>query len=199
VTIRHGWGRLRAVGLLGVLGLSLGACAGLLPRHTEITTSPFKNFADANAAYQGVVVGQTTAANLEALGYNSSRVLNIRQLTYLDVLTTFLPRDGIPFNTMPPAVQSCVAALTKCVGYEISPSEVHRNRSGNAFLDFFGFKRKTHTTGWDATALFVLNDGIVVYKVWSGDPRIDKSEVQVNPLGPVQDLGSAFNRAVVIR
>ena len=190
--------QIRAGVSLAVMGLLVSSCAGLLPKKTEVTTSPFKNFSDAYAAYQSVVVGSTTASNLEAMGYNSVQTTNIRQLTYLDVLTTFLPRDGIPITTMPPAVQTCVAALTKCVGYEISPSELHHNRSGNAFLDFFGFKRRTHTTGWDAKALFVLNDGVVVYKVWSGRPRIDQNDITVNPLGPVQDLGASLNRAVVI-
>ena len=38
--------------------------------------------------------------------------------------------------------------------------------------------------------MFVLDDGLVIYKVWSGTPNIDEYQDTNNPLGPLQGIGS---------
>jgi hypothetical protein len=181
---------------IGGLALLLGACSGLLPKRAEVAVSAFASFDDANGAYQRVSVGTTTAKDLAALGFDHQSTANVRQLTHLDVLAVFIPENGVPLSSLPQTIQHCIAAQTRCVGYALTPRTVHRNREGDAFLDFLDFRRRTHITGWEADALFVLVDGIVVYKLWSGTPRIDRTELTVNPLGPVQDLGSILNQVI---
>lgn len=56
--------------------------------------------------------------------------------------------------------------------------------------DLFNFHRQTYETGWNFSALFILLDGKVTYKLWSGIPKIDRQMKQDNPLGPVPEPAS---------
>ena len=40
-------------------------------------------------------------------------------------------------------------------------------------------------------------DGLVVYKVWSGTPRIDEYRDRNNPLGPLQGAGGEVVRPII--
>jgi hypothetical protein len=64
---------------------------------------------------------------------------------------------------------------------------IHRKRTGSAFLDLLNFRRRTHETGWKFKALFVIHHNLVVYKLWSGIPKIDRRSGAENPLGPIQE------------
>jgi len=46
------------------------------------------------------------------------------------------------------------------------------------------------TTEFDA--LLMLKHDVVVYKIWSGTPNIDKLDTSKNPLGPLQKAPSAI-------
>jgi hypothetical protein len=196
IRTRARYGRTNILAAIGALALVLGACSGLLPKRAEIAVSRFANFDDAYGGYERVTVGATRAKDLAALGFDYQSTANVRQLTYLDVLAVFIPESGVPLSSLPQTIQHCIAAQTRCVGYALTPRTVHHDRDGDAFLDFFDFRRRTRITGWEADALFVLVDDIVVYKLWSGTPRIDKTELTVNPLGPIQDLGSVLNQVI---
>ena len=64
-------------------------------------------------------------------------------------------------------------------------------------MDLLTFKRRTIVSGWSFNALIVLSDGIVVYKVWSGDPIISGDKLRKNPLGPLQGVnGSTVIKAL---
>ena len=41
-------------------------------------------------------------------------------------------------------------------------------------------------------ALIVVIDNRVVYKQWSGRPRIEETELRRNPLGPLQGIGESL-------
>ena len=61
---------------------------------------------------------------------------------------------------------------------------------GNVALDMLTFKRRTLRTGWSFYALIVINNGVVVYKVWGGEPMVSGEKIRKNPLGPLQGLDS---------
>ena len=185
----------RALAIGAVLGL--GACtAHILPQQHELAITSFHTFDQTRTGYDKVVVNQTTIADMKALGFDPDKSANIQQITYLDVVQSFLPRQDMPFSTVPTSVQTCVAAQNRCIGYVIAPKVSDSNRTGSIFLDFFNFRRRTETKGWAASSMFVLLDGVVVYKLWSGEPNIHTISTKVNPLGPAQDLGSAIGKVV---
>lgn len=189
-----GFGRMSA--WMGLIAFGLTACSGLLPERHEVTISPFTSFETAYAAYQQVETGKTRADELVQMGFNVLETPNIELLTYLDVAELFLPQDSIPIGYLPDAVKQCIELETRCSGYRVAPREIHEERTGNAFLDFLNFRRKTKTTGWEVAATFVIIDDTVVYKLWSGTPHVEATEVKINPLGPIQDVGTILNRAI---
>lgn len=182
--------------LVGLGALGLTGCGGVLPKRQTVTASTFTSYAEARQAYDRVTVGKTTVTDLKALGFDPATSPNVKELTYLEVMNTFMPHDGIPVSELPKSIQNCIAAQTECVGYALAPGVRHDNRSGSWFLDFFDFKRTVHSTGWNVDTLFVVLDGTVVYKLMSGTAHLDKTSVSKNPLGPLQNLGSALNRAI---
>ena len=59
-----------------------------------------------------------------------------------------------------------------------------------------GFERETTSTGWKASMLLLVQDGVVVYKLWSGTPTILEVKTEKRPLGPFQDLSGPAAAAV---
>jgi len=173
--------------VVAVLGFVLSGCANALPTSENLTKSPWANFDEVKAAYDKVEPGRTTADMLRASGFDPYASPNVRVLNYLDVMRHFLSGDAIRINDLHPAVQTCIRAREACSAYSLSLEHLHRERKGSAMLDLFNFRRQTHETGWRFAALFVLHNGVVSYKLWSGMPRIDRRLQHDNPLGPVQE------------
>jgi len=71
------------------------------------------------------------------------------------------------------------------IGHEV------RQRDGNFWADFFNFRRHTTVAGWHFQSLVVVRDGVVLFRNYGGEPRIARTEVRRNPLGPLQPAGEA--------
>jgi len=168
----------------------LAGCTSLLPRSKEVTRSPWSTYREAQATFDLIVPGKTTAEELKALELDPETVPNIAILNYSDVLRRFMLNQSVTLSDLDHGVQQCVMAKTVCRGLEINQRLVRKHRNGNFWLDVFGFKRETHTEGFRFNALVLLKDGIVVYKLTGGQPVIQESEHTQNPLGPVQSIGN---------
>jgi hypothetical protein len=165
-------------------------CTGLLPRSKEVTASPWQTYREAQQTFDKIVPGKTTAAELRELALDPENMPNIAILNYSDVLRRFMLNQSVTLSDLDQGVQECVQAKTVCRGYEINQRQVRKQRNGSFWLDLFGFKRETHVEGWRFNALILLKDEVVVYKLTGGQPVIQESEHQQNPLGPVQSIGS---------
>lgn len=163
------------------------ACS-ILPATTETAESPWESFEEAKAAYDTIVPRQTTKAELTGLGYDPLETPNVRVLSYIDLIQRFLPREAIAPESLDPDLRACIEAREDCWGYEVAPSVIDRQREGNIALDIFGFRRETVTTGWRFSAVVVLMEDLVVYKIWDGTPKIREQKVETKPLGPLQEL-----------
>jgi hypothetical protein len=168
----------------------LAGCTGLLPRSKEVTASPWATYREAQAAFDLIIPGKTTAADLRALSLDPETVPNIAILNYSDVLRRFMLNQSVTLSDLDRGVQECVMAKTVCRGLEINQRLVKKHRNGSFWLDLFGFKRDTYTEGWRFNALVLLKDDVVVYKLTGGQPVIQESEHTQNPLGPVQSIGN---------
>lgn len=167
-----------------------------MPEETNLVQSPFENYDDAYLAFQKVSVKETTLGQLFNSGYDVSTFPNVQSLSYLDLIERFLPHDSITFADLDPALRACFEAKLTCRGYQLTPSHIEEERIGSVMLDVFNFKRTAVKTGWQAEAIFVLHDDVVVYKLWSGTQRLSETHQQRNPLGPFQNLGGTFSGAV---
>jgi hypothetical protein len=184
--------------LAASLAVPLGACAswGVLPSTVEKTESPFQSYQSAEDAYAQVAPFVTTAKELKTRGFNPYTTPNIRVLNYLDLVPRFLPQQSMKQEDLDPAVQACLTARDRCTGWLAEPSTSSKDRTGNVALDVLGFERETTSTGWKASMLLLVQDGVVVYKLWSGTPTILEVKTEKKPLGPLQDLSGPAAAAV---
>ena len=167
-------------------------CRSLFTSGSNSVKSPWKDFAEARTAFDQIVPGQTTTNELACLGLDPFSSPNVKILTYLDVINRFLPNNSIQKADLPKSVRDCLEAKNDCQAYELDLTVTQNKRYGNLFLDIFGFLRKTRETGWNFKALIVLNRGTVVYKLWSGEPQLERYEKKKKPLGPLQELDGVF-------
>lgn len=178
--------------------LSLSACAswGVLPSTVEKTESPFQTYRSAEDAYAQVRPFVTTTKELKVRGFDPYTTPNIKVLNYLELVPRFLPQQSMKMDDLDPAVQGCLTARDRCAGWLAEPSISSKDRTGNVALDVLGFERETTSTGWKASMLLLVQDGVVVYKLWSGTPTILEVKTEKKPLGPLQDLSGPAAAAV---
>ena len=180
--------------LLVPIFLWLSACGSPLPRTQEVTKSPWETFDQAMAAYNQVVLNKTTVEQLREFGFDPYSTPNVKILSYLDVIQKFMPTNSVKLEQLPLSVRKCLAKQETCIAYEAHPGIIKRKRVGSVFNDLLGFKRKTIETGWRFDALIVLDNGVAVYKIWSGIPMMDSEKTRKNPLGPLQGSGGSLAR-----
>ena len=170
------------------LVLSTTGCRSLLPSEAKRTRTPWRNFEEAQAAFDRIVPHKTTVADLKGLGFDPVATPNVKILTYLDLINRFLPNNSITLQDLQPDVRACIQSKDCCHAYELTLDVSSSKRYGNVCLDVFGFKKSTHITGWSFKALIIVKDDVVAYKIRSAEPNLDRYERKVKPLGPLQEL-----------
>ena len=171
-------------------------CARLLPSAQDSTGVQWSSFENAKSAFDEIQVGVSQRDDLDAIGFGPNTSPNVQILNYVDLTEFFMPNPSIGFGDLDPTVRSCIAAKQKCAAYQLEASEIHRDRQGNVAMDALNFRRHTLETGWEFSALVLLRGNDVVYKLWSGKPRIDNSFDRRNPLGPLQKADDILIRTV---
>ena len=162
---------------------------GLLPYQTDIQNTKFRSYKQVSLAYDHITPGVTRISDLDNIGFDVSTTPNVEMLSYLGIIERFMPRESIKYDTLDPAVRSCIDARDHCTALVFRPERLHQERTGNWFLDVLGFERTTVNYGWSAEVVLLIQDGRVAYKVMSGRPNIQDYHDKVSPLGPFQDLG----------
>ncbi|MDH3239784.1 MAG: hypothetical protein OEO83_03875 [Alphaproteobacteria bacterium] len=175
---------------------ALAQCAESLPRSEEVTRSVWLTFDAAKAAYDEVKPGETSVEALKKMGYDPYGDNNVRVMSYLDINRLFVAGDSKTTASIPAAVRACLDAQAECLGYGVNLEHINRKRVGSTFLDLLNFRRKTHETGWSFRAVFVIHKDYVVYKLWSGAPKIDRQTDRENPLGPIQEPVDVIKKAM---
>lgn len=182
----------RSLALLAVV-LTTG-CRSLFPSDSSQSHTQWQSYEEAQAAFDQIHPHQTTREELSCLGFDPEMTPNIKVLTYLDLIGRFLPNSSVILTDLHPDVRQCIEAKDACQVYELNLTVTHNQRYGSLLGDMFGFRKKTHTTGWDIKMLILVKDGVVAYKLRSGEPRIDRYEKKVTPLGPFQELDGLLRR-----
>jgi hypothetical protein len=166
----------------------------LFPTEDKRTQNVWNNFDEAQASFEKITPHQTTVADLKKLGFDPHSVPNIKLLTYLDVIKRFIPNQSITKDDLPVDIKNCIESKDCCQAYELDLDVAKSKRFGNLFLDIFGFKKKAHITGWNFKALIIIKDDLVIYKLRSGEPNVDRLDKKVKPLGPFQELDGLVSR-----
>jgi hypothetical protein len=189
-----GYGSRRYAKIVGVLAITLAlvGCGGLslLPHRTDLADDQnFQTYNEVEVAYKTIVPGETRENDLAKLGFNAAVQPNAEVISYLGVIERFMPRDSIHFDHLAQPVRACIEAQERCSAYVFRPSRLEQQRMGSIFLDLMGFERTTLDHGWAAEVVLLMQDGRVAYKVMSGKPHIEGYHDDIQPLGPLQDLG----------
>ena len=171
----------------------LAACSSLLPKSKETTSSSWQSFQDVQDAFDKVIPGKTSIAELRPLSLDPSTNPNIVILNHSDVMRKFMLNKSFSLDDLDQGVRECVTAKLLCRGFEINQTSVQKRRNGNAVLDLLRLYRETHTAGWRFNGLILIKEDIVVYKLTSGQPVIHRIEENQDLLGPLQKVTSRFN------
>ena len=177
--------------------LLLGGCANLLPRGDSERPSGFDSFEAAAHSFDAVVPYRTTVKQLSALGFDLQSSSNVTLIQYPQLTGRLAPDRGVPFEAIDPGIRDCIVARLACQAYEFHLGRERSRREGGFLSDFLNFRRTTHVTGWRFEGLLAVRDGVVLFRSHGGEPRIDRTERQVNPLGPLQGAGDAVGRLLV--
>jgi hypothetical protein len=176
-----------------LLAAALGAgCAQLLPTSSSDASASFATYEAAQAAFERIVPYKTTASELRQIGFDTRQTINVRVIPYPDLVGRLAPNSGIPLAELDPGIRDCIVARVSCVAYEFHIARETRVREGSFVLDFLNFKRTTVIKGWKFDALIAVRDDLVLFRNGGGEPHADRTEQQINPLGPLQFGGDAI-------
>jgi hypothetical protein len=175
--------------------LLLSGCAALLPRSSSITNSPWKSYKEVVDAYNKVVPHESTVSDIKKLGFNIYSTSNLKILSYVDIAVA---TSTLKKTERGRGIDACLKVRDKCNGYVFEPQVANSNRYGNFWLDTFNFQRKTKESGWRFKASFLIIDAVVVEKFWYGEPLVNLDREIVNPLGPIQDIGTIISAPKIV-
>ena len=175
-----------------LLGMVTG-CSSLLPKSKETSGAPgsgWQNYQDAQKAFDKIVPGKTTVAELAAMQLDPRANPNITTLPRHEVLQRFIVNQSVTMSDLDEGVRECLEAREKCRALEVNQTATQKKRTGNAALDMAKIYRETHSSGWRFCGLLLIKDGVVVYKLTSGQPAIHEIAQDQDVLGPLQTLSA---------
>ncbi len=180
--------------LIILISLSvLTGCSIFMPSSKVTTKSQWNDYNDAKTTYENIVSGKTTVEDLKNMGFDPHTVPNIRIMTVTEILNLFLPNPTLKVQDLDPGIQKCIEVKDKCMGYQIIINMQNADRVGNFWLDLLSFKRHTVNTGWEFRGLITIVDNVVSYRDPAcGRPLVHTEQVDVKPLGPLQEIGSTL-------
>lgn len=186
-----------ALVVAGVALLTTG-CKTLFPSTGSTVESKWKNYAEVQSDFGKIIPDHTNTNDLKSLGFDPTTTANVKVLTYVDVILIFMPNPGIRLKDLPEGVRECINGREHSCAYQIDLESSVSHRYGNLILDILGFRRKTHIVGWSFKGLILIKDGVVVYKLSSGEPQVSRNETVRHPLGPLQELDGSVLSVIKI-
>lgn len=172
--------------------LPLMGCSHLLPAGSVAVGTSFPSFEAAQRSFEQIVPYQTSVAALVALGFDPASSRNVTLIPYPDLVGRLAPNASVAFSELDPGIRDCILARMACSAYEFRIAHEARRRTGSFMLDFLNFRRTTVVTGWRFEGMVAVRDGLVLFRTFGGTPSTDRTERQVNPLGPLQSGGEAI-------
>jgi len=172
---------------------ALTGCSSLLPQ-TKETSGPagggWQSYKDAENTFAAIAPGKTTEQELAALQLDPQSNPNVTVLPRHELLQRFIINQSVTMADLDDGVRECLEARERCRALEVNQTATQKKRTGNAALDMAKVYRETHTSGWRFCGLLLVKDGVVVYKLTSGQPGIHEIAEDSDVLGPLQMLSA---------
>ena len=115
---------LAKIAVLVLVLLTTTSCATLFSSSKTTAKSPWREFAEAKAAYDRVEAGRTSVGQMRELGFDPYASQNLKVLNYLEVLNRFIPNNSVRVEDLPLAVRTFLAAQEKAVAYELEVTAI---------------------------------------------------------------------------
>lgn len=179
-----------------VLAGWVAGCSSFLPRSKETSggaATAWQSYEEAEQAFAKITPGTTTVPELATLRLDPRRNPNISVVPRFAVMQRFMVNNTVTLADLDDGVRDCISAQNACVGWEIDQTAMQRKRNGNPVFDMLKMRRETHSSGWHFTALLLIKDGVVIYKLAGGQPLIHQIASNEDILGPLQAIGSKLN------
>ena len=183
------------VPLVLTLGL-VGGCTALLPKSSETSgdaKTSWQSYQQAEASFARITPGKTTVDELRAEHLDPRLNANMRVVPRYEVVQRFVVNNTVTSTDLDDGVRECLEAKEACIAWEINQQAMQKKRTGNAALDIIKVHRETQNSGWRFCGLLLLKDGVVIYKLTSGQPGILEIAHDQDMLAPLQMVGSKFN------
>ncbi len=177
------------VGMLLAAAVLAAGCRALLPEADARTSVGWSSFDDARETIDSFVPYQTRKEDIAAKGIDPYVNPAVSLLSYSDILQRFASSSAVRREDFDPGIRDCLSAGKRCIGYAIAAKRIRKERVGNFWLDSLNFRREIDITGWTFNGLVILVDDVVVYTLYSGQPKLKDREDTRNPLGPLQTWG----------
>ena len=177
------------------LGL-LAGCSSLLPKSTETsgdTKTAWRSYQEAEASFASITPGKTTVDELRAQHLDPRANANMRVVPRYEVVQRFIVNSTITLADLDEGVRQCLEAREACTAWEINQQAMQKKSTGNAALHMLKVQRETQNAGWRFCGLLLMKDGVVIYKLTSGQPGILEVAQDQDILAPLQIVGSKFN------
>ena len=133
----------------------------MLPIADSTIESPWDTFEQAKSSFDQIIPFQTTKDDLTRLSITPLETPNVRILSYLDIISKFMPNASITKQDIDDGLLNCIKSKHSCQAYEVTAQEIVSKRYGNVVLDVFRFNRKTHKTGWNFKNLSYVNHTVL--------------------------------------
>jgi hypothetical protein len=109
---------------LGLAALAAGGIAAQQWRHSAEAATPRVSQAQLQSAYDRIHPGITPVSQLGTLGLDTKAAA---KLSYLGVVEQLMPANSYGFDTLDPAVQSCLEAEGHCTAYIFASARESRS------------------------------------------------------------------------
>lgn len=189
-------GALLGAALAAALAASLAGCASLLPRSRAVDAAAFASHDAARTAFERIAPYRTTLAQLRDLGFDVRAHANVLHTPYPQWVAQLVPSPALGFEQLDVGIRDCIAAQQRCRAYEFRFGDRASARIGPFLPDFLAFRRVTRITGWRFQGVVLVRDDVVLFRNHGGESRIEHTEEQVNPLGPLQGLGQSVGSLI---
>ena len=104
---------MRVLGLIAALAIIVGCALGFLVR-SRTPEFPAARAQVMSSAYDRLVPGVTTLAELNRLGFD---IRNARRISELGMTEQFIRGDSIDFDAQDEQVKDCLLGESRCTGY----------------------------------------------------------------------------------
>lgn len=162
----------------------------LMPSEENIDALPWKNYEEAENAFNKIEKGKTKVVELKNLGFDpeAKGVTVLDAFTIRDILLG--ANSSFRIENLPQTLQEYLKDLDDCIGFKFDGRFSTTTPRGDLFRRLLKFKRIDVDSTWsyEGWVFIEKSSGTIVYTRWIGRKPSDQVRTKKDPLGPLGDI-----------